>query len=162
MCLPYAYGPNHTCFTQMDQFLLDQQPWGVLNTSTPVDYCLSSGVQQLDNKCGVHFSIGIMVAVCVMNYIKCLCVCYTFLLFFDKKPSLQPLATIGDLIQSALTTTTNDPEDDDPTHRMCLASEKDFKKGIIWRSIRRHWKGPQTYRMLSLASKKRWFTTLGL
>jgi hypothetical protein len=64
-----------------------------------VKNCLSAGVTELDNKCGLYFSVWILLVACLMNFVKCLCIFYQLLLFSQDTTSL---VTIGDAIASFL------------------------------------------------------------
>jgi hypothetical protein len=155
LCSPYL---KTACLTSLkESFLLEQRPWRVawVGNSIPVDYCLSDGVIELDDKCGLHFSVWIMVVVCLMNLVKCLCICYTFLLFSKQATSLDTsLVTIGDAIASFL------GKRDSSTLEMCLASVDEFKQNK-WNTNPRRWRGKITTRMFSLATRRQWLIATG-
>lgn len=53
-----------------------------------VDFCISGGPpQSMNEKCALRFSPAIMVTVCILNFIKFICICYTaWLHYVGKKP----------------------------------------------------------------------------
>lgn len=71
----------------------------------------------MSTKFNMQYSAMIMIIVRTMDTTKCLCVCYTFVLFFDRTPSF---VTIGDATESFLIS------EDSNTIQMCLGSQNDF------------------------------------
>ncbi|KAL3478462.1 hypothetical protein BJX99DRAFT_256359 [Aspergillus californicus] len=131
----------------------------------PVDYCLGQPVQDLSNRCGLHFNTTIMIIVCVMNFVKVLGVAYTWIQSLRAHRREQraynayeqeALVTIGDSMQSFLN------HSDKHTRQMCLVSQSDFPRGG-WHNDpvgSRAWPGPQSIRKFKLASRRAWFTTI--
>ena len=91
----------------------DAATWQI--ASYPISYCLSK--IEPNQRCKLHFSSYILIAVTVANAAKALCM---YLAFFRARA--EPLVTLGDAIQSFL-------RDPDPhTKERCLWGKKDFKK----------------------------------
>ncbi|KAJ5355111.1 uncharacterized protein N7496_012323 [Penicillium cataractarum] len=130
----------------------------------PVEYCLGQPVQDLSNRCGLHFNTTIMIIVCVMNFVKVLGVAYTWIQSLRAhrrerraydSTAQEALVTIGDCMQSFLN------RSDDHTRQMCLVSQFDFERGS-WHSnlASRPWPGPLLIRKFTLASRRVWITTI--
>lgn len=147
-------GTHSGCTSRNLAIELAEDPWmfrsanGILNV--PIEYCLSSGILNIDTKCNIQYSAAIMIIVCIMNAMKCLCICYTFILFSGETPSF---VTIGDAIQSFLT------YEDSNTTQMCLGSQNDFASKT-WVQRERYWERPKPIRRFSLAGQKQWITTI--
>ncbi|KAG2413845.1 hypothetical protein HFD88_003034 [Aspergillus terreus] len=136
----------------------------VADQAIPVEYCLGQPVQDLSNRCGLHFNTTIMIIVCVMNFVKVLGVAYTWVQSLQAhrrvraayNSELEVLVTIGDSMQSFLN------RNDMHTQRMCLVSQFDFE-GRRWHSGltgSQPWPGPRSIRKFKLASRRVWITTI--
>ncbi|CAD6586365.1 MAG: hypothetical protein ASARMPRED_002513 [Alectoria sarmentosa] len=77
-----------------------------IRESVPVLYCLSAGVHSKDEGCGVHFSVPIMIFVCILNLIKCFCI--------------TSLTTVGSLLGEAIA---ERKRDSTPTNLIALWKE---------------------------------------
>ena len=90
--------------------------------SAPVEYCLSAGVNQTNEKCGLHFSSTIMWIVCFMNFLKC-----GFVIFVScYSGCADSLVTLGDAVASFL------ENPDSTTKGMCLADKRSFPRKGPW------------------------------
>ncbi|KAL4784860.1 hypothetical protein BJX76DRAFT_356596 [Aspergillus varians] len=136
----------------------------VEDQAIPVEYCLGQPVQDLSNRCDLHFNTTIMIIVCVMNFIKVLGVAYTWIQSLRAhrreqrayNPAEQEaLVTIGDAMQSFLN------QSDNHTRHMCLVSQFNFEQGS-WHDLvgSRPWPGPQSIRKFKVASRRVWLTTI--
>ena len=122
-----------------------------IRESVPVLYCLSAGVHSKDEGCGVHFSVPIMIFVCILNLIKCLSVCWTA----HYNWTAQPFSTTGDAEAFYL------QNPDIYTKGISSASRHDFPRGGPWSSEPKIWK-PQRLRWYQAASRRRWVVVLVL
>lgn len=79
--------------------------WSVAANGTQgyvaVEYCLSEGVMDISEKCGLHLNSTIMFIVCAMSVVKCLSILFT-LLTSTRQTEQKYLVTIGDAIASFL------------------------------------------------------------
>ena len=90
--------------------------------SVPVEYCLSAGVNAINERCGLHFSSTIMWIVCFMNFLKC-----GFVLFVSCYSGCKDsLVTLGDVVASFL------ESPDKTTKGMCMATKKSFPRKGNW------------------------------
>lgn len=111
--------------------------------------CRSGGLHTEDNKCGLHFSVSIMIFVCVLNLLKCLLICWTA--YYTGKSEL--LVTAGDALESFLQTP------DLHTQGMSTRSKQEFQKSYHWNSEPQRW-DPQKHRWYRAAGLRRWGTVL--
>ena len=119
--------------------------------SVPVLYCLSAGVHNKDDGCGLHFSIPIIVLVCGLNFMKCVCIVWSA--WYNK--SVKPFTTTGDAIAFYL-------RNPDPrTKGMSIASCQEFRRKRPWFSGPRVW-SPKRVRWFRAASGRRWIFVLTL
>ena len=114
-------------------------------------YCLSAGTQPSDRGCGLHFSVPIMALVCVLNFVKCLSICWTA----RYNWTAEPMSVIGDAIASFL------QERESKTEGMSTASRYDFPRGRPWNSESRN-RRPQSLQWYRAASPRRWIIVLSL
>lgn len=119
--------------------------------SVPALYCLSAGVHDKDDGCGLHFSVPIIMLVCGLNFIKCVCIVWSA--WYNK--SVKPFITTGDAIAFYL-------RNPDPrTKGMSIASRQDFRRKRPWTSGPRVW-SPKKVRWFQAASGRRWIFILSL
>lgn len=114
-------------------------------------YCLSAGVHSKDEGCGIHFSVPIMTLVCILNFIKCVSICWTA--YYNW--TAQPFVTMGDAVAFYL----RNP--DIHTKGISSTSRYDFVQGGPWFSKPKIWK-PQRLRWYRAASGRRWIFLLTL
>ena len=114
-------------------------------------YCLSAGTQPSDRGCGLHFSVPIMAIVCVLNFIKCVSICWAAYYNWNA----QPMSVTGDAIASFLRCP------DSRTKGMSTSSRYDFHRGGPWNSKAREWR-QQSLRWYRAASRRRWAIVLFL
>ncbi|KAE9967745.1 hypothetical protein EG327_011328 [Venturia inaequalis] len=100
-----------------------------------VDYCLSAGIHQVHNNNQMQFSVPIMITVCVLNFIKVVCVFCTFWTFRQPRATL---FTVGDAVASFCATK------DDTTEGLCWlpfggSYDNDFKwpEPLYWKRWRK-------------------------
>jgi hypothetical protein len=128
--------------------------WAIQYDSTesqhaPVSYCLSEGVNESNNGCGVHLSTTLMYAVCVFNLLKCIGIGYTAISQQGSR-----MVTIGDATASFL-------QDEDPRttgmsmlNKVKLNSQSQPQGRKVWR--------PEQKRWYEAASKRRSLLTIAL
>lgn len=117
-----------------------------------VEYCLSEGIMDMSEKCGLHLNSTIMFVVCAMNVVKCLSILFT-LLTSIRQTKQEYLVTIGDGIASFLMRV--DPH----TKGFCLQGWRYFEKRS-WLRNPVEWNGPQAIRKFRASSWTSWITTL--
>jgi hypothetical protein len=153
MCVAYPHLRVNLDLCNSENMLPLATTWivSVSGKNLRVGYCLSAGVADLKNSCGLHFSMPIMIIVCCMNLLKCLGVLYTLLLFWHGESSL---VTLGDAISSFMVTR------DHTTEAMCLATASDLQNKN-WPKLPKKWQGPQALRVFRFANRSNWIITMG-
>ena len=138
--------PSGGCFPDMARWNLTRGlPWRMkLKTVGEVEIagCKS---EVINEKCGVQFSLDIMIVVICCNFIKACCMIMTVVR--SREPTL---VTLGDAVDSFLRAP------DPTTIGMCYA-DRQFIKGE-WRAGPRQWKQKGLQRWWTSISKTRWIT----
>ena len=132
------------------------------NSSAAVKYCLSEGVANMDSWCELHFGLDLMIAVCVMNGLKAICILYTLVWHLRWHGPFRKddhLVTVGDAVASFL------EKPDEYTRGRCMLSAQDFQDGSrkgAWPNDPRRWKKGRRVRLLALVSRGSWLCTVSL